>query len=42
MAEIDISLHEVIDNFKWRKNQLDAINNTIIQDFKSGIHNQIT
>jgi len=37
----DIAIEEVIKNFKWRKNQLDAINNTIKQNFSSGIHNQI-
>jgi superfamily II DNA or RNA helicase len=27
--------------FKWRKNQIEAIDNTIKQDFKSGVHSQI-
>ncbi len=41
-AELDdINLEGVINNFKWRDNQLIAINNTIEQDFKSGIHNQV-
>jgi len=37
----DIAIEEVINNFTWRKNQVDAINNTIKQNFCSGIHNQI-
>lgn len=30
-----------IDNFSWRSNQIRAIENTVAQNFKSGIHNQI-
>lgn len=41
MKEINIDIKEVNDNFKWRKNQLEAINNTINQNFDCGIHNQI-
>jgi superfamily II DNA or RNA helicase len=37
----DVKLEEVIENFEWRENQLKAINNTIEQNFASGVHNQI-
>lgn len=37
----DIPLEEAVKNFRWRKNQTEAINNTIAQNFKSGVHNQI-
>ena len=37
----DRKLPELIDNFKWRNNQLIAIKNLIDQDFKSGIHCQV-
>jgi superfamily II DNA or RNA helicase len=36
-----VKIEEVIQNFEWRKNQLDAIDRTIKQGFLSGIHNQI-
>ena len=38
---IDVPLDEAVNNFEWRKNQTEAIENTIRQDFKSGVHNQI-
>lgn len=38
---INVPLDEAVNNFKWRNNQIEAINNTIEQDFKSGVHNQI-
>jgi superfamily II DNA or RNA helicase len=37
----NIPIQEVINNFKWRTNQLLAINNMKLQNFKSGVHNQI-
>lgn len=37
----DVKIEEVINNFVWRKNQEDAIEKTIKQDFISGVHNQI-
>lgn len=37
----DIKIEEVINNFEWRKNQIDAITNTTNQNFCSGVHNQI-
>lgn len=36
-----MQLDVVIKNFTWRKNQNDAIDNTIAQNFKSGIYCQI-
>ena len=36
-----VSLQETITNFRWRKNQTDAINEVLKQNFKSGIHNQV-
>ena len=38
---IHVPLEEAVCNFKWRDNQSIAINNTITQKFKSGVHNQI-
>jgi len=38
---LNIPIDEVIDNFKWRDNQKLAIENTIKQKFKSGVHDQI-
>jgi len=37
----DVKIEEAINNFKWRKNQLLAIANTINQNFSCGVHNQI-
>jgi len=37
----NIAIEEVINNLKWRKNQLNAVNNTIKQNFSSGIHYQV-
>jgi superfamily II DNA or RNA helicase len=37
----NIPIQEVINNFKWRSNQSQAINNMKLQNFSSGIHNQI-
>ena len=40
--EEDIPLNEAIENFKWRANQLMAIERTIGQEFKlCGIHSQV-
>ncbi len=38
---LNIPINEVIENFKWRDNQKLAIQNTIKQKFKSGVHDQI-
>ena len=38
---LNIPIDEVIDNFSWRDNQKKAIENTIKQKFKSGVHDQI-
>lgn len=37
----DEKIEKAIKNFKWRENQIIAINNTIKQNFVSGVHNQI-
>lgn len=37
----DVKIEDAVKNFEWRKNQLDAIENTISQNFSSGVHNQI-
>ena len=37
----DIKIEEAINNFSWRNNQMEAIANTINQNFTCGIHNQI-
>jgi superfamily II DNA or RNA helicase len=37
----DIKIEEAVQNFEWRKNQLDAIKNTLEQNFSCGVHNQI-
>ena len=39
--DLNIPIDEVINNFKWRDNQKKAIENTIKQNFKSGVHDQI-
>lgn len=38
--EFDLN-NQINDVFNWRQNQIRAINETIKQDFKSGVHNQI-
>jgi superfamily II DNA or RNA helicase len=37
----DVKIEEAVKNFNWRKNQLDAIKNTLEQNFSCGVHNQI-
>jgi superfamily II DNA or RNA helicase len=39
--EINDTIEDNISNFKWRLHQTDAINNTIINNYQSGLHHHI-